>query len=337
MKRSTLLIWARPMVVLGLLMWSAGCGGAGGGSGDGGDDGGDTTTSDFTPCSGKPTNPTYVETLRLMTATSPDGLAFTRTSTILNDRASVPDAVVLPSGRILAYYVVACKIVGGAQETTNEIVAAVSDDDGTSWAYKDVTFNGVPAGATPPVDPNAVLKPDGNVRLFVTIDPDPNDVSVKARTYSFLSTDGGFTYDIEGERFAVAGADVLDPENYRFSDTSWKIWAGTRYATSADGNTFTDQGAINVALDDQGNPFIVAEIAATADAGIYRMYVHCDLACADGIRSLVSTNTTDWTLEAGSRLTVDPSGGLESDGVKFPTVVRMSNGTYLMVYQTTIP
>jgi hypothetical protein len=292
--------------------------------------------SDFQPCSGKPSNPQYVETQRLLLATSSDGLNFTRTNRILADRATVPDAVVLNDGKILVYFVIAGKIVNGVEVKTNETVVAVSCDNGSNWIYKNVTFKGVPSGATPPVDPNVVLKPDGSLRLFVTIDPDDRG-SQKARTYSCISTDGGFTYNLEGERFSLPSQDVLDPEIFRFSDTNWKLWAGNQHATSTDGNNFTYQG-VDCLASEGGNCAIIADILDFST--FYRMYVHGSSqipANNNWVKSLISTDTSNWTLESGTRITVDASTGKESVSIMFPTVVRLKNGTYLMVYQTTIP
>ena len=293
-----------------------------------------TLTSDFQPCWGKPTypSPPFPETQRLLLATSSDGLTFTRTNVRLFDRGTVPDAVVLDNGRILVYFVAAYIKVGGTEIRTNETVVAVSDDNGSSWAYKYVTFNGVPSGATAPVDPNVVLKPNGSIRMFATVDPDGTG-SQKARTCSFLSTDGGFTFTYEGVRFSVDGTDVLDPENFRFSDNNWKIWAGNRHAISTDGDTFTDQGVKQYG----GLEAIYADVTAFPDR--YRLYAHgaSTQEANNWIKSFYSTDTTTWTLEDGNRLTLDLSNTLESESLLFPTVVKLQNGSYLMVYETTIP
>jgi len=296
--------------------------------------------NDFQPCSGRPSNPSYVETCRLLIATSNDGLNFTRTNDILADRASVPDAVVLNNGRILVYFVAAGKIVNGQEIKTNETVMAVSDDNGKTWVYKNVTFNGVPSGATFPVDPNVVLTTDGNLRLFTTIDPDTTGPQ-KARTYSFLSTDGGFTYEMEGERFALPNRDVLDPENFQFSETNWQLWAGTQHATSPDGYNFTYEGEVQyapVVINGMTYYAVVADI--TKFPTYYRMYVHGSSPNPGDnywIKSLTSIDTYNWTLEQGNRLTIAPSTGKESSDLMFPTVVSLNDGTYLMIYQTIIP
>lgn len=51
-------------------------------------------------------------------------------------------------------------------------MVTVSDDNGETWKYKFLTFNGLPSGATLPVDPNVVLKSDGDLRMFSTVDTD---------------------------------------------------------------------------------------------------------------------------------------------------------------------
>jgi hypothetical protein len=294
-------------------------------------------TSDFQPMEGRGSSQSFPSTQRLLLATSINGENFTKTNTILADCGSVPDAVVLSNERILVYYVADSYRENGAEKIVNKIVVAVSDDNGSHWAYKNVTFNGVPSGATNPVDPNVVLKPDGTLRLFATIDPAPTDMQIKARTYSFVSTDGGFTYDIEGERFSISAQDVLDPETFRFSDTNWQIWAGNRHATSSDGNTFIDQGIVN--LGGEQYPSIIADVTDfSTTTPLYRMYTHSgDPQGGTQIKSLKSTDTTNWTLDSGARLTLDASAGKESEILCFPTVVHLKNGTCLMVYETTIP
>lgn len=67
--------------------------------------------------------------------------------------------------------------------------------------------------------------------------------------------------------------------------------------------------------------------------GGYRMY---GFTMTD-IRSLWSADGETWTEEDGVRLSLDESSGLESEYVKDPAVIRLADGTYLMVYVTQIP
>lgn len=94
---------------------------------------------------------------------------------------------------------------------------------------------------------------------------------------------------MEKKRFSVSNRDVLDPENFRFSSTHWKIWAGTRHATSVAGEEFIDQGDVNYGLE-----AVIVEL--TDFSTYYRMYVHGASPVGTRntwIKSLTSTDTTN--------------------------------------------
>ncbi len=234
-------------------------------------------------------------------------------------------------------------MVNSSEQAANDIVAAVSDDNGASWVYKNVTFNSIPSGANSPVDPNVILLSDGSIKMFVTMDPDTTG-SEKSRTYSAVSTDGGFTYTIEGVRFTLSTSNLLDPEHFRFSDTDWKLWTGgptpgkNQYAKSTDGgSTFVDQGEFCSALSDDGTTcYVVADILQLSTSS-YRMYGFDQTGTAMGIYSLTSTDGNTWSLDSGTRLVLDASAGTEKTTVWAPGVVKLANGNYLMVYETYIP
>jgi hypothetical protein len=293
--------------------------------------------NDFTPCFGAPSGQTNTPARgRALMAHSTNGLDFRRPANpkdgILIDRAGVPDGVVLPGGRILVYFIDGCRPYDGTQKERSAVAVAVSDRQGApgSWIFKNVRFINVPTtegfGSTI-VDPNVVLLPDGGLRLFATMFR-PVAGSTRLGAYSFSSTDGGFTYSFEGMRYD----DIADPENYRFGDSNWQIITGgpRGYAMSADGgNTFNTLGSFPTP---QG---AVHEIAVTDKPGEYRTYA----STPTGIKSFVSTASpwTKWTEEAGYRLQVDSTTGLESCEVAVPTVLRLGPGNYLMVYLTVIP
>jgi hypothetical protein len=209
---------------------------------------------------------------------------------------------------------------------------AVSDDLGApgSWFYKYVRFVNVPEGLDiAVVDPNVVLLPDGSLTLLASMSWQEAG-STRSGTFAFSSTDGGFTCFFQGLKYAG----VIDPENYRFSDSNWRIITSEPcgvegYAMSTDGgNTFKAFGSFPSHL-------VLQEIAATEKAGEYRAYVPTE----GGIRSFCSASPpwTTWTEEPGYRLQVDSTTGLESCHVRFPTVVKLGPGRYLMVYETVIP
>lgn len=269
-------------------------------------------------------------------AYSTNGLDFHRpanpTDGILLDRISVPDAVLLPSGRILVYFVDGCKPFEITQMEGSNIVVAVSDQQGAlgSWVYKNVRFINIPPQYdVSMVDPNVILLPDGNLHLMVTMFWQEGDTEKRA-AFSFSSTDGGFTYSYLG----LSYAGIVDPENYRFTGSNWQIITGDAgvpgYAISTDdGNTFNAFGSFPV------HPGVVHEIAATESEGQYRAYV----SSPTGIQSFLATSApwTSWTQEPGHRLQLDSTTGLESCEVRFPTVLKLGAGRYLLIYETVIP
>jgi hypothetical protein len=265
-------------------------------------------------------------------AFSTNGLDFQRPTnlndSILVDRAGVPDAVLLPSGRILVYFIDGCR---RPEETGSTTAVAISDKQGTpgSWIFKNMRFTDIPSGyGAFPFDPNVVLLPDGTLRMFATVMHPAADGSMKGGAYSFHSTDGGFTYPFEGLRYD----DISDPENYRFSDSNWQIFTGgpIGHALSTDGgNIFNTVGGSPAGMA------VIHEIATTEKPGEYRAYV----STPQGIKSFYSASVpwTTWTEEPGYRLQMDSTTGLESCEVAVPTVLKLGPGNYLMIYLTVFP
>ncbi len=295
--------------------------------------------SDFTPCEGAPSGKVATpQAGRVLIAHSTDGIHFKRPKNaedaFLMDRVGVPDGVVLPSGRILFYFVDGCR--PGEDPNNTGIGVAISDQHGApkSWSFRHVKTSTLPndeySGA---FDPNVVLLPDGSILMFATaMRTKPTGNQEIFTTHSFRSTDGGVTFEYEGLRYEG----VLDPENYRFSDKNWQIitadpnhrqigWA----MSTDDGNTFKSIGA----FPGGGYPW---EIAAMDKPGAYRVYVG---ATGQDITSFYSDAApwTTWTKDPGYRLQLDTTTGLESCGIAAPVVLKLAPGNYLMFYLTTIP
>lgn len=294
--------------------------------------------NDFTPCAGPPSGQvTTPQRSRALLAYSTNGLDFIRPAKshdgLVIERAGVPDAVVLPGGRILIYYIDGCREPDTSQKERTGITVAISDRMGEpgSWVLKDVRFLNIPQEFGPGLaDPNVVLLPDGKLRLFVSgFRPGPGGL-ISNGAYSFISTDGGFTFTFEGLRYN----DILDPENYRFNDTIWQIFTGgpKGHAISIDGgNTFQSLGFF------KPPPFngVVHEIAVTEKPGEFRAYVSDTM----GIKSFISVMPpwTTWTEEPGYRLRLDSTTGLESCEVAVPSVLKLGPANYLMIYLTVFP
>ena len=312
--------------------------------GDGGESGGGMA-SDYEPAIGSATN-SPIQNYRLLLATSTNGVVWTRTGQVLADQSSVADALVLPSGRLLAYFVAGGQRVAGATETINEIKLAVSDDQGATWLYRDVSFLPDLAGATKPVDPNAVLATNGDVRLLVTIDPD-QDGTNRPCSYAAVSTNGGAAFALftNAPAFQIAGTDLLDPENFEFGPGVWRIWTGgvpgrNLAGLSTDGGySFANEGEFCSAVnpDDTNKCLIVSDVLADGAAG-WLMYAFSDLATGKNIRRLASADAGAWTLDGDFEFHVDTNASaVESTDVWAPSVVSFADGTYLMIYETRIP
>jgi hypothetical protein len=286
---------------------------------------------------------------RVLIARSRDGLHFERPSTdagrLLLDQADIPDAVVLPSGRVLVYFMAGCRDYtpfGGARTMSDNIAVAVSDGGGAagSWVFKDVSFDNESHGLERPFDPNIVLwKPDQNLlRMFVS----QAAAGPSIATYSYTSTDG-FTFTYEGKRYDPGPPDgIIDPETFRFDDTHWYIFSGgpNGFATSSDdGATFTRQGYFSdLVTNFAGYGGVPHDVAVTDIAGTYRAFasVFRPSLMMSGIDSLRST-ASPWTSWEWEGPVLDVVAGTEACDLTFPTVVRLADDDWLMFYRTTIP
>lgn len=285
---------------------------------------------------------------RVLIARSQDGLHFERPSTdaerFLLDQADIPDAVVLPSGRVLVYFMAGCRDYspsGGSKTTADAIAVAVSDSGGApgSWVFKDVTFDNAAHGLDRPFDPNIVLwKPEENLfRIFVSQAVGGASMS----THSYTSTDG-FTFTYEGKRYDPGPPDgVADPEDFRFDATHWYIFTGgpNGVATSSDdGTTFTRLGSFDDLVTNASGVGVVHEVAVTDIPGTYRAFTSA-LRLATGMTGVNSLTSTagPWTSWQYEGPVLDVAGGIESCEVRFPTVVRLAADNWLMFYGTNIP
>lgn len=303
-------------------------------------------TSDFKPAIG-PGSAGGFPPYRLLLATSGDGTNWTRSNIVLGDRSSVADGVVLPSGRILMYYVAGAKIINGKEQNANDIVVALSDNNGKSWIYKDVLFNNIPSGATKPVDPNVVLLANGDIYMLVTIDPDQAG-PMKPSTYSAISTNGGLTFNILDKVFSITNTDILDPENFRFSSNDWKLWSGGLPGknilglSTNNGSTFSSQGEFCLGTSDDPSRCYVVSDVLKVNENEYRIYAFGPMGTSgnykEGICYFYSTDGgNNWNLNNASKFQVDESGNIEKGKVWAPGVLKISDNSYLMVYETEIP
>jgi hypothetical protein len=263
---------------------------------------------------------------RLMLARSSDGLNFTHTGRIVADQGDVPDLAIDDAGVLYLYYMSAT--IGSEY---NKMAVAVSRDGGGSWIFYRVLLEGF-EDMTEPVDPDVQILPGGAFRLYVTC----SRRGERLRTWYAEGTDG-IRFARRGVAFEPPG-EPLDPNAF-FAGGVWHIFAGGMtsqpganwHGTSSDGVSFTFDGEYTLSKD--GQPHAVSNTIAV-DGG-YRSFAFPHNV-PPVINSFFSRDGVEWTAEAGTRLALDVSSGLESDGVKDAAVVRLPGGGFLMVYVTVI-
>jgi len=296
----------------------------------------DYTSSDFMPPSGAATGDDTPEGIgpwncRIMIAQSNDSLTFTRKNKILSDQADVPCAMVDSAGRIFVYYV-----AWSPSSVRNKSVAAVSIDDGKTWAYKKVSISGMSGEWADAVDPTGMLLENGNIRLYFT-SQSPN--ASKAGPYCAISSDGlNFTLESESSIVGDNDHELLDPCVVLFG-SEWHLYngpfieqkGGNSHFTSGNGTTFTQAAYI-----DPGD--MLMSNAVKISSSTYRLY---GFPYQSGVAAYIESATSDdgenWTKDSGRRLELDESSGLESMFVKDPGICKNSKGLYLMFYVTKIP
>ncbi|OWY21881.1 hypothetical protein BVG80_12190 [Sphingobacteriales bacterium TSM_CSM] len=192
-----------------------------------------------------------------------------------------------------------------------------------------------------PVDPNMELLPDSSIVMLAIM-----ETGTLQQVHALHSTNGGFTFQYIGPAFSVSGQSLYDPENYRFANDNWQLYAGnltlnnSLKATSTTGNpVFTNSVAFCSAVSNiPPDCYIVADIT-NIGGGIYKMYAFGNAGVTgDAIVSLHSNNAGNtWALESGLRLQLTTPSAVESGRVATPTVVHAQNGPFIMVYETYIP
>lgn len=292
-----------------------------------------TDAGQFVPCSGYG-QPRQVDSHnpgpwahRLLIATSADGLTWQRTNRILSDQADVPDALVTADGEVRVYYITWCP-----ESISNRVAVAASTDEGETWTYRVTTLTSTDGRTMPfAVDPTVEILDDGRYRMYFTAQIPP---AQHAGSYSAISDDG-YHFTLEpGVRFSPEGANALDVNVLRIGET-WHYFAGGQvagnwHAVSADGLTFT-------AIEPFASGGVIMANGVPV-AGGYRYYGFVQTPASPRyIVSLFTENGETWTQEDGIRLEMEPSAGLEAEGVKDPAVVQLPSGNWLMIYVSMIP
>ena len=213
------------------------------------------------------------------------------------------------------------------------MTVASSLDQGKTWCYKYVEIEG--AGRMPsPGDLDVCLLPDGTFRLFFT------SAEPEARAPQILYAEGtdGIHFIKRGPVFGSGTEPVMDSftvpiggawHMYTLGGIAGKVWHGI----SEDGRTFRFHDHADFSI---GGRWYIPTNEVPLEDGRVRFYAFTPGQGGD-IRSFLTMDGYSWEEEPGVRLALDASSGLEKEFVKDAAVARLGDGSYLMVYVTTIP
>ena len=268
---------------------------------------------------------------RLRSATSPDGIVWTRNSDTIVDQAATPSLTRTSDGRPMLF-MTANQVAGGR----DGFAVALGTANGLSWTQCSVQLVGFPAGLSA-VDPDVVALPGGGYRVFLTgsIGNGSDRIGIH-----YADSPDGFVWTYGGVAFSPV-ASVLDSMTFRLGDI-WHMYVLNQtsmamfHATSADGKSFVQQDESERKVD--GKAQVLSQGLMVGDQ--MRIYGFGSPGQTRGgweIRSFVTADGT--TLIGDSRLLLSITGAPSSESVfvKDPAVTQLADGTYLMVYSTVIP
>jgi hypothetical protein len=260
-----------------------------------------------------PSGPFYHSVLK---ASSADGLSFTVAPGTLLEHASVPDMIRMPDGRLFIF------AVDGANRSRSGLMVAMSDDNGATWQQGSLQTKSPNLG----VDPEAVLLPDGMIRLYYVVFPKDkpplgenglpvlNGQTIQIK--SALSRDGVTFEEEAGVRYEASEI-ITDPDVVKIGG-KWFMYLseGPRNVavSSADGMAFTLEKTI------RNNGSVSNTVPIGADK--FRQF-YCDR----GIKSAVSNDGLIWQDDAGTRIPASPDK-IQCD----PAPIQLAAG-WLMVFK----
>jgi hypothetical protein len=254
---------------------------------------------------------------KVLSATSPDGLRWTRDEDVRMEHASVPCAVA-DGDRILLYYVDADRGPGKP-----ESVGCAVSRDGIHFEKQPLSIEGLPTFKA--IDPSVMKDADGKFRLYYfasNAGGDPAGQSEQHEIHLALSDDG--------IRFKEASVvfrhpHLVDPDVFFYKGTWFMYVYGegrTVIATSQDGRDFTYKQALEW-------PGYGTVAPVLLDDGRLRLYAF-EQRKPNGneVHSFISTDGLHWTREEGFRLRAEPG-----EQITDPFVIRWKGG-YKMFFKS---
>lgn len=267
----------------------------------------------------QPAPPGGIEAHSVGSATSADGLTWTRDEGIRLTRASVPCALNDGDERVLLYFV-----QPPDQPGTPETVALAISTDGITFQLEPA-FRIEGLSTVKAVDPSIVRDEEGRFRLYYLASNHPGDPAQGPNPHAIhlaLSEDGIHFREL-GPVFEYP--DLADPDVFRFQD-QWLMYVfareGTIIARSADGISFHYEGVLPL-------PGWGTTAPVTLPDGQLRLYAFDQRTPAGNVvRSFVSADGINWTPEPGERLRANPD-----EQITDPFVIPWRGG-YKMYFKT---
>lgn len=233
---------------------------------------------------------------RVLSATSADGLTWTRDEGVRITAGSVPCAIADGDKRVLIYYVKPSAQPGG----TENVACAVSTDGMHFEDAPDFRIEGL--STLKAVDPSIVRDADGAFRLYYLASDFRGDPARAQNPHAIklaLSNDG-IRFRESGTVFEYDG--LVDPDVFRHRDR-WLMYVfgkgGTVIATSGDGEKFAFEKTMTPR--DWGTTAPVA-----LPDGRLRLYAFEQrVPAGNAVGSFLSDDGLNWTAEPGERLRAD--------------------------------
>jgi hypothetical protein len=253
---------------------------------------------------------------KVLSASSRDGLTWSRDEGVRLEHASVPCPVVA-GDRVLLYYVDANRGPG-----LPESVGCAVSLDGLAFERQPFTIEGMRTRKA--VDPGVVRDADGTFRLYYLASNATGDPAQEVQDHEIhlaVSQDG-VRFRYEGVAFTYPG--VVDPDVFFYKGT-WFMYVfagrGTAIATSPDGRRFTYKQMLDLPGWGTVAPILL-------DDGRLRLYAFNQrMQVSNAVRSFISANGIDWTVEPGDRIVGGPG-----EQITDPFVVRWKGG-YRMYFK----
>jgi hypothetical protein len=260
----------------------------------------------------KPTEGPYAH--RICSASSADGLTWTRDQGIRLEHASVPCAVA-DGDRVLLYYVDADRGPG-----LSESVGCAASTDGLQFEKHPFLIEGLPSDKA--VDPCVLKDASGLFRLYYFASSPGRQDENRHEIHLALSEDGVRFREV-GPVFAHPA--LVDPDVFVF-DGTWFMYVfgqgGTVIASSRAGLQFGYEGLVDLPGWGTTTPVLL-------DDGRLRLYAFEQRKpSANAVGSFLSTDGRHWTREEGDRLVAGPD-----EQITDPFVIRWQ-GSYRMYFKS---